>query len=61
MSKSKQIRKELNAMRLKLISEGESENNALNLARKAMNEKYGHTWRQEPDYSTRVSGKMFYY
>ena len=42
------IRKELAKLRNKLIIAGENPNKALNLARKAMNDKYGHTWRNEP-------------
>ena len=61
MKAQQKIRKELNKLRLKLISEGENENNALNLARAAMNEKYGHTWRSEPDNSIKSYGKMSYY
>lgn len=45
--RQKAIRKELALLRKKLIAAGESENNALNLARKAMNEKYGHQWRDQ--------------
>ena len=38
-------------MRKHLIAQGENENNALNLARMAMNEKYGKGWREESDTS----------
>ena len=44
----KAIRKELAILRQSLIAQGINENQALNLARKAMNDKYGHTWRNEP-------------
>jgi len=41
------IRMELAILRKKLIAEGVNENLALNLARKAMNDKYGKSWRNE--------------
>lgn len=54
---TKAIRKELAILREKMISEGMNANLALNTARQQMNEKYGHTWRNEPYLSKQNSKK----
>ncbi len=38
---------EIRLRRLELIAGGENENNALNIARKEANDKYGKGWREE--------------
>lgn len=53
MSKIQKIKKELKRLRKKLIAQGENENNALNIARATMNQKYGRGWRTESDTSVR--------
>ena len=41
------IRKELNTLKLKLISEGTNKNKALNDAKATINKTYGHGWREQ--------------
>ena len=41
------IRNEIRLRRLDLIANGENENNALNIARKEANDKYGKGWREK--------------
>lgn len=41
------IRNEIRVRKNQLISDGENENNALNIARKETNEKYGKGWREK--------------
>lgn len=53
----KAIRKELAILTKALISEGMNANLALNTARHQINEKYGHTWRNEPFLSKQNSKK----
>jgi len=40
------IRNEIRLRKLDLIANGENENNALNIARKEANDKYGKGWRE---------------
>jgi uncharacterized protein YifE (UPF0438 family) len=47
LSKYNKIRKEIRDRKFELISNGENENNALNIARKEANEKYGKGWREK--------------
>ncbi len=50
----KNIKKELDSLKTRLIIGGKKPNNALNLAREAMNKKYGHGQREKelPKYGT---------
>lgn len=41
------IRNEIRLRKLDLIASGENENNALNIARKEANDKYGKGWREK--------------
>lgn len=41
------IRNEIRLRKLDLIAQGENENNALNIARKEANDKYGKGWREK--------------
>ena len=41
------IRNEIRLRKLDLIANGENENNALNIARKETNDKYGKGWREK--------------
>lgn len=56
---SKAIRKELAIYRNKLIISGINQNQALNLARKAMNDKYGKEWRNETPKFTGRSNDLY--
>ncbi len=47
MKKTSKIRNEIRLRRLDLISKGENENNALNIARTEANIKYGEFWRDQ--------------
>jgi len=60
MKSSKIIRKELTKLRYDLIQTGVNENEALNIARQKINEKYGKGWR-ESDYKADSNLKMSYY
>lgn len=41
------IRNEIRLRKFDLIANGENENNALNIARKEANDKYGKGWREK--------------
>ena len=41
------IRNEIRLRKVDLIANGENENNALNIARKEANDKYGKGWREK--------------
>ena len=41
------IRNEIRLRKIVLIANGENENNALNIARKEANDKYGKGWREK--------------
>ena len=41
------IKNEIRLRKLDLIEKGENENNALNIARKEANDKYGKGWREK--------------
>ncbi len=58
MNKTQKIRNELKKLRKKLIAQDENENNALNLARAAMNRKYGSDWRNEPFTGKQSEGQI---
>jgi len=45
--KFNEIRNEIRLRKLDLIAKGENENNALNIARKEANDKYGKGWREQ--------------
>jgi len=52
------IRKEIRLRKLDLISKGENENNALNIARKEANDKYGKGWREDLLINVSNKGKI---
>jgi hypothetical protein len=47
MKEFNRIRNEIRLRKLDLISKGENANNALNIARKEANDKYGKGWRED--------------
>lgn len=51
------IRNEIRLRRLDLIAKGENKNNALNIARKEANDKYGKGWREKLLSNTSSVGK----
>lgn len=51
------IRAEIKRRRLDLIAQGENENNALNIARKEANDKYGKGWREKLIQGSALLGK----
>ncbi len=46
MKEFNRIRNEIRLRKLDLISKGENQNNALNIAREEANSKYGRGWRE---------------
>lgn len=57
LSKFNRIRKEIRDRKFDLVSKGESENNALNIARKEANDKYGKGWRENLLVNKNKTGK----